>query len=136
MHFYKAHSLHKHQLQTLFLLCTGSLLAIGAALWQSYPELLNNKTNVCQIKRQNATITRAQALKLIATKEGGKRSELVMFLQEPYCQLPELQVRTVEKSKRDVYPLDSDPDIWIVLLYERDEYAGYRFLSNKKYKVQ
>ena len=50
------------------------------------------------------------------------------MLKAPYCQLPNLEVRAGATAERFVYPLAFDPQISLIVLYEGDEYAGFRFL--------
>lgn len=133
---YQPGSFQKRQLKTISLVIGLGVVGIVAILWQSNPELLTGQSQVCRIKQPQTSITKGQALQLLAVKEGVKRSDLLSFMREPYCQLTTIEVRAGTKALRDVYPLDSDPTIWVVLLYEDDRYLGYRFLSAAKYKVQ
>jgi hypothetical protein len=51
-------------------------------------------------------------------------------VSEPYCKLPTLNVRAGVEAEREAYPLEFDPATTLVILYENDEYAGYRFSFN------
>jgi hypothetical protein len=43
--------------------------------------------------------------------------------------LASLQIRAGATSLREAYPLEFDPQTWLVLLYEGDQYTGYRFAT-------
>jgi hypothetical protein len=82
----------------------------------------------CQgtIKAQVA-ISREQLAQLLTIPERDSKERVTDILKEPYCQLPNLEVRSGVVAEREVYPLAFDPQTRLVVLYEGDEYAGYRF---------
>ena len=55
------------------------------------------------------------------------KTRVRQIVSEPYCQLPTLKVRSGVDAEREAYPLAFDPGTTLVILYENDEYAGYRF---------
>jgi hypothetical protein len=73
-------------------------------------------------------ISREQLAEFLTISERDARSRVEDVLKAPYCQLPNLEVRAEATSERFVYPLAFDPKTWLIVLYEGDEYAGYRFL--------
>lgn len=73
------------------------------------------------------TLSRQQLAQLLAIPERSRKDRVQQIVGQPYCQLPELQVRAGVVSQRQVYPLAFDPQTRIILLYEGEEYAGYRF---------
>lgn len=75
----------------------------------------------------DSQISREQLAQLLAIPERDPKARVVDLLAEPYCQLPSLQVRAGVLAERAAYPLAFDPAIQLVILYENDEYAGYRF---------
>ncbi len=82
----------------------------------------------CQaVLQPTATITRQQLAQLLATPERSPREQVRALLKEPYCKFESIKVRAGVTAERDVYPLDFDAQTWLVVLYEDDEYAGYRF---------
>ncbi len=76
---------------------------------------------------KTAQLSREQLLQLLAVPERSSASKARQILKEPYCQLSTLQVRAGAASQREAYPLAFDPTTALVILYENDEYAGYRF---------
>lgn len=76
---------------------------------------------------EKARLSREQLLKLLAVPERDSRERVRQIVKEPYCQLSSLQVRAGADAVREVYPLEFDPETTLVILYENDEYAGYRF---------
>lgn len=75
----------------------------------------------------DATISRDQLATFLTVTE--RESKLIVqdILQGPYCQLPGLEVRAGIPAERTVYRLAFDPQTWLVVLYEGEEYAGYQF---------
>ena len=128
---YETGLLQKHQLRNLMLVVVGGIAITVLILIQVQPSLLNRPT-VCEMKQPQASITSRQAMKLLTLKQGSKRQDVLAFMKEPYCQLKEVEVRANTKAQRDVYPLDSDPSICVVLMYEEDQYLGYRFTTKLK----
>jgi hypothetical protein len=87
-----------------------------------------NHGEVCQeIVQPKATLSREQLAKLLTVPERDKKSKVQGILKAPYCKLPKLEVRAGVRAEREAYPLEFDPKTWLVILYEGDEYAGYRF---------
>jgi hypothetical protein len=72
-------------------------------------------------------ISREQLAKLLIISERDSKAKVRDTLKEPYCQLSSLQIRAGVAAEREVYPLSFDPQIRLVVLYEGEEYAGYRF---------
>ncbi|MBW4488237.1 MAG: hypothetical protein KME12_10660 [Trichocoleus desertorum ATA4-8-CV12] len=87
-----------------------------------------NHGEVCQeIVQSKSTLSREQLAKLLTIPERDRKSKVQGILKAPYCKLPKLEVRAGVKAEREAYPLEFDPQTWLVILYEGDEYAGYRF---------
>ncbi|MEB3337304.1 MAG: hypothetical protein VKJ46_07585 [Leptolyngbyaceae bacterium] len=82
-----------------------------------------------EVIQPKAVLSRAQLAKLLAVPERDKKAKVQAVLKQPYCRLPSLQVRAGVMAEREVYPLAFDPQTWLVILYEGDEYAGYRLSS-------
>lgn len=76
---------------------------------------------------ETAQLSREQLLQLLAVPERDSKTRIRQIVQTPYCQLASIQVRAGVDAVREAYPLAFDPDTALVLLYENDEYAGYRF---------
>lgn len=88
---------------------------------QSHPETCQGTVNV------EAQVSREQLAQLLTVPERDSKARVQDILKEPYCQLPGLTIRAGVTAERDIYPLDFDPQTRLVILYEGDEYAGYRF---------
>jgi hypothetical protein len=80
-----------------------------------------------KIVQSNAQLSREQLAKLLAVPERDPKENVRKIVAEPYCSLSQLQVRSGVVSEREAYPMAWDPAVQLVILYENDEYAGYRF---------
>ncbi|MGB3292134.1 MAG: hypothetical protein WBB01_03960 [Phormidesmis sp.] len=76
---------------------------------------------------ESVRLSREQLAKLLTIPERDSKTRIREIVQEPYCQLADLDIRAGVKAEREAYPLEFDPDTALVILYENDEYAGYRF---------
>lgn len=76
---------------------------------------------------ETAQLSREQLLQILAVPERDSKARMRQIVQAPYCQLSTLQVREGVDAVREAYPLAFDPAMTLVLLYENDEYVGYRF---------
>lgn len=76
---------------------------------------------------ESAKLSREQLLALLAVPERESKSRIRQIVQAPYCQLSAIEVRAGVAAEREAYPLAFDPEVALVILYENDEYAGYRF---------
>lgn len=74
-----------------------------------------------------AQLSRQQLLELLSIPERDTKARIRQIVAEPYCQLSALNIRAGVKAEREAYPLAFDPNTTLVILYENDEYAGYRF---------
>ncbi len=79
------------------------------------------------IVRSDARLSREQLASLLTIPERDPKAAVRKIVSEPYCRLPQLQVRSGVVAEREAYPLAFDPNTQLVILYENDEYAGYRF---------
>lgn len=71
-------------------------------------------------------VSREQLAQVLTIPERDARDKVRQILAEPYCVLPSVEVRSGVKAEREVYPLAFDSKAWLVILFEGDEYAGYR----------
>ena len=76
---------------------------------------------------ETAKLSREQLLALLSVPERDSKARIRQIVQEPYCQLSAINIRAGVEAQREAYPLAFDPDVALVVLYENDEYAGYRF---------
>ncbi len=73
-------------------------------------------------------LSKQQVAKLLTVAEGDQKVKIREIAHEPSCKLPSLQVRSGSMAEREVYSLEGfAPQMWIVVLYEGDQYAGYKF---------
>ncbi len=114
------------------LLLGGALLAVfGLTLTQSeieQPSLGLDPSQFCQqIVQPKAVVSREQLAQLLTVPERGDRAKVQTIVKEPYCRMPSLSIRAGVTTERVAYPLTSDPQTWIVILYEGKTYVGYGF---------
>ncbi|MEM6426281.1 MAG: hypothetical protein AAGF66_15715 [Cyanobacteria bacterium P01_H01_bin.119] len=79
------------------------------------------------LQKADATLSREKLAQVLAIPERDSKAKVQEIVGEPYCTLPELKVRSGVSANREAYPLAFDPKTQLVILYENDEYAGYRF---------
>jgi len=87
----------------------------------------------CQGTTQtNATVSNQQLAQFLSVPEGAPKQKVRDIVKDPYCQLSALQVRAGATAQREAYrlhsdkPQSSDSDAWLIVLYEGDQYTGYR----------
>ena len=107
------------------------LLAVGLLLdLHSLPSFFSKKSSgePCQaVVQSQAKLSRQQLARLLTIPEGDKKQKVQEILKDPYCKLADLQVRAGATAQREAYPLEFEPQTWLVILYEGEQYAGYRF---------
>ena len=114
------------------LLLGGALIAaIGLVFTQPDVEPISTAPDpqqFCQeIVQPKASVSREQLAKLLTVPERSDRTKVQSILKQPYCRLPNLNIRAKATTERDAYPLASDSQTWIVVLYEGKTYVGYGF---------
>ncbi|HIK54061.1 MAG TPA: hypothetical protein IGS37_02705 [Synechococcales cyanobacterium M55_K2018_004] len=72
-------------------------------------------------------LSREQLAQVLTVPERARADRVRQIVGTPYCQLPDIQVRAGVAAERQVYPLAFDPQTRLIILYEGNEYAGYRF---------
>lgn len=130
--------LPKIKVETLLL--GGALVAaIGLVFSQPDSEPKSNAPDpnqFCQeIVQPKASVSREQLAKLLTVPERGDnpigipsdRAKVQRILKSPYCRMPSLSIRAGATTERDAYPLASDSQTWIVVMYEGKSYVGYGF---------
>ena len=86
------------------------------------------KKNLCQgIISSQAVLSRQQLTQLLTVPERENRQAIEAIAEEPYCSLAAIEVRAGVMAERTAYPLAFDPNTWLVVLYEDEEYVGYGF---------
>ncbi len=88
----------------------------------------STKKDLCQeIISSQAVLSRQQLTQLLTVPERENRQAIEAIVEEPYCTLSTLEVRAGTMAERIAYPLAFDPNTWLVVLYEDEEYVGYDF---------
>jgi hypothetical protein len=109
----------------------GLMLAFVALLFDfrgSAPLVSGAAHEACQgAVNEQVRLSREQLAQFLTVPERDSRDRVSQIVGEPYCQLQSLQVRAGVAAERQVYPLAFDPQTRLVILYEGNEYAGYRF---------
>ena len=99
---------------------------MGAWLSRSPTSSVND--NACkEFVQTEATLSRQQLAELLTIPERDSKERVRQVVAEPYCRMAGLSVRAGVDAEREAYPLEFDPKTQIVILYEDNEYAGYRF---------
>ncbi|MDX2232218.1 MAG: hypothetical protein NW220_21460 [Leptolyngbyaceae cyanobacterium bins.349] len=85
----------------------------------------------CQGDTQpEAVLSKEQLAQLLSVPEGAQKQRIREIVKEPYCQLSDLQIRAGATAQREAYRLKFDEhDSWLVVLYEGEQYTGYRFAN-------
>ncbi len=84
--------------------------------------------DACQtIVRAETKISHEQLAKVMVLAVSSKKQQVRDILKEPYCKLADLQIRAGATAQREAYPVDFDPQARLIVLYEGDEYGGFRF---------
>lgn len=114
------------------LLMGGLMIAFVGVLFDFRGELpgkaTGNSHEACQGDvNPQVSLSREQLAQLLAIPERDTKERVTAVVGAPYCQLQSLQVRAGIAAERQVYPLAFDPDTQLIILFEGNEYAGYRF---------
>ena len=99
------------------------LLGIGLGLGLRFPAHAASATeDLCQ-----TILSRQQLTQLLTVPERENRQAIEAIANDPYCSLAAIEVRAGVEAERAAYPLAFDPNTWLVVLYENEEYVGYGF---------
>ena len=112
------------------LLAGGSMLALAALMVVPKPMSEDAKpvSDLCQQRVQSQSVlSRSELSQLLAVPERSSKEAIRQMIEEPYCNLSPVSVREGAIAEREAYPLEFDPQTWLIVLYEEDEYAGYDF---------
>ena len=84
--------------------------------------------HLCQTMISSQTVlSRQQLAQLLSVPERENRQAIGTIAKDPYCTLAEMEVRAGVIAERAAYPLAFDPNTWLIVLYEDEEYVGYGF---------
>lgn len=119
----------------VLLLLSATVAASIKLLWQFNPNLLSmtafkssEELQCAEVVTPDAVLSRERILKLMTIAEGTTKTKLRSILKAPYCRLKPITVRAGTTAEREVYPLEFDPKIWAIILYEDDNYVGVRLV--------
>ena len=128
----KQHSKRRIRRQHRYRLISSSLLillgfSLGIGLrFQARAASANE--DLCQdIVSSQVVLSRQQLTQLLTVPERENRQAIEAIAKEPYCSLTAIEVRAGVMAERAAYPLAFDPNTWLVVLYEDEEYVGYGF---------
>ncbi len=100
----------------------------GLAPIESVWRLRQPDPELClEIVRSQAVLSRSRLSQLLTIPERDRKERVRAIVGEPYCRLPNVEVRAGTIAEREAYPMEFDPKVWLIVLYEGDEYAGYAF---------
>ncbi|MBD2021775.1 hypothetical protein H6F43_16465 [Leptolyngbya sp. FACHB-36] len=120
-----------HNANLKYLLAGGSVVAAFGLLIDPralLPPTQPVAAEVCQeIVQRQARLSRSKLSRLLTVPERSNKAAVRQIVQTPYCTLPPLRVRSGPTAQREAYPLEFDPQTWLIVLYEDNEYAGYSF---------
>ncbi|MBD2462711.1 hypothetical protein H6G89_16855 [Oscillatoria sp. FACHB-1407] len=89
-------------------------------------------SNVCQeVVQSQSVLSRDELARLLNVPERDTKEAIRAIVSEPYCLLPNVEIRAGVTAEREAYPLAFDPQTWFVVLYEGNEYAGYSFVFQR-----
>jgi len=95
--------------------------------WLSRSQPQVNEKSCNELVQTEAKLSRAQLAELLTIPERDSKARVREIVAEPYCRLASLNVRGDVEAEREAYPLAFAPETQLVILYENDEYAGFRF---------
>ena len=114
-----------HLISSTILILLGFSLGIGLRF---QAKAASAKKDLCQdIISSQAVLSRQQLTQLLTVPERENRQAIETIAEEPYCALAAIEVRAGVEAERTAYPLAFDPNTWLVVLYEDEEYVGYGF---------
>jgi hypothetical protein len=88
---------------------------------------VTNDDDCQEVIQTEAKLSRQQLAEVLIIPERDSKERVRQILAEPYCRLADINVRAGVNAEREAYPLEFDKKTQLVILYEDDEYAGYRF---------
>lgn len=78
-------------------------------------------------EQPKSLVSRDQLKKLLETDLQAPKATVQGFLNAPYCVLSPGKTEAGLPAEREAYPLEFDPQTWLVVLYDGDRYVGYDF---------
>jgi len=103
----------------------GLLIDVGGITSQD--QSISHYTDCQGEVKEEVSLSREQLAHVLTIPERDSKAKVQEILAAPYCQLPSIEIRAGVAAEREAYPLAFEPQTWLVILYEDDEYAGFRF---------
>ncbi|MGJ3245696.1 MAG: hypothetical protein ACFE0I_06425 [Elainellaceae cyanobacterium] len=103
----------------------GLLIDVGGITPQN--QSISHYTDCQGEVKEEVALSREQLAHVLTIPERDSKAKVQEILAAPYCQLPSIEIRAGVAAEREAYPLAFEPQTWLVILYEDDEYAGFRF---------
>jgi hypothetical protein len=113
------------------LMVGGSMLALAALLIT--PNLGKDQGQesspfTCvKLEQSQSLVSRDRLKALLETDLQAPKATVQELLKQPYCVMSPGKTEGGQPADREAYPLEFDPQTWLVVLYEGDRYAGYDF---------
>ena len=113
------------------LMAGGSMLALAALLIT--PNLGKDQGQesspfTCvKLEQSQSLVSRDRLKALLETDLQAPKATVQELLKQPYCVMSPGKTEAGQPADREAYPLEFDPQTWLVVLYEGDRYAGYDF---------
>ncbi|MEM9903892.1 MAG: hypothetical protein AAF921_02565 [Cyanobacteria bacterium P01_D01_bin.44] len=131
------HSSTSPRLSIQHLLTSGLILTLAGFLFdiQAVKHILSKSpihppsvANSCEsFPQPDIELSREQLAQLLTIPERDPKARIRQIVDKPFCRYLTLNVRSGVEAEREAYPLAFAPTTTLVILYEDDEYAGYRF---------
>jgi hypothetical protein len=113
------------------LMAGGSVLALAALLISpnlGKEQVQESSPFTCvKIEQTQALVSRDRLKALLEIDLQAPKATVQELLKEPYCVISAGKTEAGQHADREAYPLEFDPQTWLVVLYEGDRYAGYDF---------
>ncbi|MEO1402428.1 MAG: hypothetical protein AAFV72_14465 [Cyanobacteria bacterium J06635_1] len=110
-------------------LLAGGSMAFLAALTVVPAKIKPSDTGVApqpicqQVVRSESRLSREQLSQLLSIPEASSKEAIHRIVDTPYCIL-----KSAEAIRHEAYPLEFDPNTWLILIYEDGAYSSYDFV--------
>lgn len=113
------------------LMAGGSMVALAALLITpnlGKDQVQESSPFTCvKLEQTQSLVSRDRLKALLETDLQAPKATVQELLKEPYCVMSPGKTEAGQPADREAYPLEFDPQTWLVVLYEGDRYAGYDF---------
>lgn len=74
-----------------------------------------------------AVLSRSQLSQFLTMATPNPKQTVQAIVGVPYCRLSQIKGDTGVMLDREAYPMEFDPQVWLIVLYEGNNYVGYTF---------